>query len=332
MIDVSFIIVSWNAKDFLLKCVESISKEVGACTYEIVVVDNNSTDGSPEALEREYPEARLIQTGANLGFAKGNNIGIKESTGRFLCLINSDALLLPGCVDTLHQYMCENPAVGMCGPRVHYPDGSLQPSCRRFPTLFRSLCSALGLSALNPKSSLVGDTFMTWWNHDDNRTVDVMSGCFMFVRREAIDQVGLLDEDFFMYGEDIDWCRRFNIADWKIAFNSAAQAIHHGGASSSNYPVPMYVAMQESRFKYWKKHHGSVSRLAMGSIMFLQHALRFVARAALYVAVPAKRSANAFKVRMHWAVLVWLLTGTADGQERSIASLSPQGLESRRER
>ena len=329
MIDVSFIIVSWNAREYLLECLESIPLTVENCTYEIIVVDNDSSDGSPEAVEQRYPNARLIRTGSNLGFAKGNNIGIRESSGRFLCLMNSDVVLRRGCIDRLYERMRDNPKAGMMGPRVLNADGSLQPSCRRFPSLFRSLCSSLGLSSLNPMSSLLGGTFMTWWNHDDSRRVDVISGCFMFVQRRAIEQVGLLDEAFFMYGEDIDWCRRFNEGRWQVAFNPAAEAIHYGGASSSNCPVSMYVAMQESRFKYWKKHHGAFSRIGLASITLLHHGIRIAARSVLYVAVRADRRENASKIRRSYAAIVWLLSGAAEinGQRNRLDGPSGFGVE-----
>ncbi len=327
MIDISFIVVSWNAREYLLKCLVSIPETVENCTYEIIVVDNDSADGSPEAVEEGWPKVRLIRTGANLGFARGNNVGIRESTGRFLCLINSDVVLLPGCIDHLHQFMRDNPMAGMAGPRVLNGDGSLQPSCRRFPSLFRSLCSALGLSSLNPGSSLFGGTFMTWWDHDDCRTVDAISGCFMFLQRQAVEQVGLLDEDFFMYGEDLDWCRRFNEGQWQIVFNPDAEAIHYGGASSSNYPVSMYVAMQESRFRYWKKHHGAFSRIGLASITLLHHCIRIAARSVLYVAMPSRRSQNALKIRRSCAAVAWFLPGATEIGGQSKKPDKPSGFE-----
>lgn len=329
MIDISFIVVSWNARDYLLECLESIQETVENCTYEIIVVDNDSSDGSPEAVEQRYPNVRLIRTGANLGFAKGNNIGIRESTGRFLCLVNSDAVLLPSCIDRLHQFMMDNPMAGMASPKVLNADGSLQPSCSRFPSLFRSLCSALGLSSLNPKSSLFGGTFMTWWNHDDCRTVDAISGCFMFLQRQAVEQVGLLDETFFMYGEDIDWCRRFNEGQWQVMFCPAAEVVHYGGASSSNYPVAMYVAMQESRFRYWKKHHGALSRIGLASITLLHHSIRIAARSILYVAMPSRRGQNALKIRRSCAAIAWFLSGSTEigGQSKKSDKPSGHGVE-----
>ena len=317
MIDVSFVIVSWNAREHLVKCLDSIAETVHDLEYEVIVVDNASSDGSPEAVAADYAEVNLIQTGANLGFARGNNVGIRESQGRYLCLINSDVVLLPECVTRLRAFMDENDAIGMVGPRVLNPDGSLQPSCRRLPTLFRTFCSAVGVSSLFPRSSALGGTFMTWWNHDEQRPVDVVSGCFMMLRREAADEIGLFDEDFFMYGEDIDWCRRFRANDWPVIFYPDAEAIHYGGASSSNQPAAFFLVMQQARLRYWKKHHSLFSAFVLLDLMLLHHGLRIVGQSALLLLGRGNRRLRAHKVRRSWATIAWILTGAGltDGQQ-----------------
>lgn len=322
MTEFSFIIVSWNAKDYLLDCLASIQETVTGSSYEIIVVDNDSSDGSAEAVEQDYPDVRLIQTGANLGFAKGNNIGIRESVGRSLCLINSDVVMLPGCMEHLLEYMSRNPEVGMVAPRILNGDGTLQPSCRRFPSLYGSLCAAFSMGNIFPGNRMFCDTMMTWWNHDEERLVDALTGCFWLVRREAFEEVGFLDEEFFMYAEDIDWCRRFNEKGWNVAFYPEAETIHHGGASSKNAPIHFYLAMQQARLKYWKKHHGSFSYLWLICIILFHHSIRIAGRSVLYVVSRGKREDRAFKLRRSFAFMRWLLSGASEiGNEAATRDL-----------
>src|SRR5271157_5076339 len=145
MIDISIIIVSWNAKEYLDECLNSIYENPSKCTLETIVVDNASTDGAPDLVKEKYPQVRLIRNTENLGFAKANNIGIKESMGEYVCLINSDAVVLENCLDLMCNYMNEHPEIGVLGPKVLNSDGSLQPSCREFPTFWKNLCRAFAL-------------------------------------------------------------------------------------------------------------------------------------------------------------------------------------------
>ena len=163
--EISVIIVSWNASGYLEKCLGSLSSGI-ARTYEVIVVDNNSSDGSPTMIMNKYPWVKLIQTGANLGFSKGNNIGIKSSRGKYLALINSDALALPDCLDALSQFLADHPDVGMVGPRVMNGDRSLQSSCRRFPTLWNNACEVFLLNRLFPRIEFFAGEEMLYFTHD----------------------------------------------------------------------------------------------------------------------------------------------------------------------
>ena len=277
MIDVSIIIVSWNTREFLLQCLQSIVETSKDCTYDITVVDNNSSDGSVEAVEKNFPAVKVIQTGANLGFAKANNIGIKESSGRYLCLVNSDVELLPDCVDKLVRYLDGEPRVGLAGPQVLYEDRSVQPSVNRFPTLWHELCTALALDGLFPRSSLFNRRYWEYWANDEVRDVEVLAGCFWLARREALDTVGLLDEHFFFYGEDVDWCLRFHRAGWRVVFYPPAMAIHYFARSSSRDPGRFWVQGQMSRLVFWRKHYGLPGYLTCLTILALRNTLRLVA-------------------------------------------------------
>lgn len=260
MIDVSFIIVSWNAKNFLIDCLQSIT-DTTTISKEIFVIDNASSDGSPEAVAERFPDVILIRNPDNYGFAKANNIGIKMATGKYICLVNSDVIVLPGCIDNLLKFMEQRPNIGMVGPRILNADGSLQPSCRNLPSFFSTFCRTTALDTVFPNTRFFCGCQFKWWKHDCERKVEVLSGCFWFVKQEAINKVGGLDEDFFFYAEDIDWCKRFNDSGWDIMFYPGAGAIHLGGASSSNMPERFYVEQRKANLIYWKKHHGNVGKI-----------------------------------------------------------------------
>lgn len=297
MHDVSVIIVSWNAKKHLVDCLNSLGNG-----REIIVVDNGSSEGSPEVVEKEFPQVKLIRNAENLGFARANNIGIRASTGRYVCLINSDVVVLNDCIESLVKFMDSNSPVGMAGPRILNPDRTLQVSCRHFPSIWNNLCQALGLNYVFPKSAFFSEPFMKYWAHDEIRKVDVLSGCFLMIRREAIDEVGLLDENFFIYGEDIDWCRRFHKSGWDVMLYPEAQAIHIGGASSSNAPIRFYLETQKADLQYWRKHHGVLGRFAYTFIILLRQILRAIHGAIWYVISPSERKSTSLKLKRSLAV------------------------------
>jgi len=305
MFDVSIIIVSWNAKRHLLNCLNSLENTAKGYSQEIIIVDNASSDGSPDAVARQFPQVRLIKNKENLGFARANNIGIHQSSGRYICLVNSDVIVLNGCIENLISFMDNHPTAGMAGPRILNPDRTLQPSCRHFPTIWNNLCQALGLNRLFPKSAFCSYWIMNYWSHDSIRSVDALSGCFWMVRRKALNEVGPLDEEFFIYGEDLDWCRRFHQAGWDVVFYPMAEAIHIGAASSANSPVKFYLEMQKADLHYWQKHHGSIGRTVYLAIILLRHLLRVVLIGLLYLFRPSHRETISFKLKRSLACIRW---------------------------
>ena len=231
-IKVSIVIVSWNAKKYLTQCIESIDKQIEKIKAEVIVVDNNSNDGSADAVEMKFPRVKIIRCNENYGFAKANNIGIGISRGDFICLINSDVLLRQGCVSRLLEYMESHADIGILGPRTLNADGTLQKSCFSLPSIWNSLCRVSALDSVFPWSRIFGRRLMTYWAHNEIRNVEALNGCFLLVRRTALEEVGLLDELFFMYGEDLDWCKRFGDCGWGVVYFPEAEAVHFGGASS----------------------------------------------------------------------------------------------------
>jgi GT2 family glycosyltransferase len=274
-VDISVVIVGWNAKHYLELCLESLAKAAPRRSMEVLVVDNASTDGSVEMIEARFPWVKLIKSSENLGFAKGNNVAIRQCQGRYVALVNPDVIVLPGCLDALADFLDENPEVGNVGPRVFNPDMSQQSTCRRFPTLWNNFCSATGLSARFKNSRFFAGEHMFYFQHDRTLAVDVLVGCFSMMRREALDAVGLLDEGLFMYGDDVDWCRRARNAGWQVVFYPGGQAIHDRGKITAPYPVRFAVAQQRSVLHYWTKHHGFWGVLGIRSIMLFHHLLRY---------------------------------------------------------
>lgn len=305
--ELSFIIVSWNARKFLLDCLASIEETRGELTVEIIVVDNGSTDGSGAAVKEHFPQVNLIETGENLGFAKANNIGLRAAAGRYYCLVNSDVVLLPGCQQQLLETMDSHPRIGLGGPRVLNADRTLQHSCRRLPTLLNLFARALALDTLFPRVERLAGSFMYYFNHGEMREVEALSGCCWIARREAVEQVGLLDERFFIYSEDIDWCKRFHDAGWAVTFLPQAEVIHFGGASSGNEPLRFYLEMQRAKRQYWRKHHGLFSQFVYWKLALLDHALHAAGAMLSYLVKRSDKQEIRHRINRRLACLAWLL-------------------------
>jgi GT2 family glycosyltransferase len=274
--DISIIIVGWNTRRYVEECLDSLAVARTCRSIEVIVVDNASADGSAEMVERRFPDVKLIRAGENLGFAKANNRAIRECQGRYVCLVNPDVKLLPGCLDALADFLDQHPEVGNVGPRVLNSDLTLQSSCRRFPTLWNNFCSATGLAVAFKRWRLFSGEHMLFFRHDRIAAVDVLVGCFWMIRRKALTAVGLLDEGFFMYGEDVDWCRRCWNAGWQVVFFPDASAIHARGGASAADPVGCAVMQQQSILRYWSKHHCSSQVLAMQGILLCSHVIRYL--------------------------------------------------------
>jgi len=252
--DASIIIVSWNTRNILRDCLKSIFKQTNKVKLEVIVVDNASVDCSVEMVTEEFPQVTLIRNSGNRGFAAANNQGLAVATGRYVLLLNPDTVVLDGAIAKSISFADSHPEVGVVGCRVLNPDMTLQPTCSMFPSVLNMVLSSSYLYKLLPKSRFFGRERMTWWDRDTVREVDVVTGCFMLVRREAVEQVGVLDERFFIYGEETDWCYRFKKAGWKILFTPSAEIIHHHGASTKQRKPEMTLQLRYSKLLFWKKH------------------------------------------------------------------------------
>ncbi len=282
MIDVSVIIVSWNAKRYLLNCLQTLFVNKHEYRQEIIVVDNASTDGSADAINKRFSFVKLIRNKNNLGFAKANNIGINASAGRYICLINSDVIVRNECIERLLYYMDKHLEIGILGPMILNGDLSLQPSRMYFPTLARSFREALGLHLILSFAGSSSNREL-YENKRNAQAVDALSGCFLMVRQAAFQQVGLLDESYFMYLEDLDWCKRFHEYGWNVVYYPKAEAIHFGAMSSSILPSRFFREQLRSRLLYWDKHHGKVKQKIIAAISLLRILVRIIRMAVLNV-------------------------------------------------
>ena len=276
MLDVSIIVVNWNARGLLARCLQCVASTVKQISYEVIVVDNGSSDGSQEMVKRDFPQVRLIENEKNVGFATANNQGMAIAQGRYVLLLNSDAFVNEGTLDTMVAFMDEHPDAGMAACKLLYEDGTVQPSASHFPSLETEFYTAVGLEKLFPTSRVFGKYQMRYWDHNDMREVDVILGAFMLVRREAIDQVGMMDPSFFMYSEEVDWCYRFKKAGWKIYSTPETDAVHIWGGTSQQVRAEMMVQLYLSRVKFFRKHYGRLSANVLKLILGLNFVMRVV--------------------------------------------------------
>ncbi|MBI2637251.1 MAG: glycosyltransferase family 2 protein [Parcubacteria group bacterium] len=243
--DISVVILNYNTKDFLLPCIKGMVNTTRDLDYEIIVVDNASTDGSvayvKEKILPRFPQVKLLQSPENRGFSAGNNLGISRSSGRYALIMNPDIVIWDNSLKHMVDYMDANPKVGIAGPRLLSPDGSLQHFVYRFPSPQVLLYRRTPLARFTFAQRAIRNYLMADWDHRDNRPVDWVQGSCMIVRRDAIRDVGLMDERYFLFLEDTDWCRRFWEAGFEVRYAADVEIIHyHGRASVSNH---FYLAL-----------------------------------------------------------------------------------------
>lgn len=287
-VDFSVIVVSWNTRELLRQCLQSIVDEPGIeivaagaqssgaarLAAEMIVVDNASDDGSGQMVQADFPQARLIANRHNAGFAAANNQAIAQARGRVLLLLNPDAYLLPGALAGLARFLRDHPEAAAAGPNVLNPDGSWQAAAFRFATLWDLFCEALFLSVLWPRSPLFARKELGGFDRDAVREVDWVQGCALAVRRDVWDAVGPFDEGYWMYVEELDWCRRAKNMGYRIFFTPDAQVVHYGKRSVAKARASVLPLGFRSHFRYYRKFDGRAKELAVRSIALLQMGLR----------------------------------------------------------
>ena len=277
MLDLSVIIVSYNTRDLLRDCLRSVYRSLGTAglAAEVLVVDNASRDGSAEMVRGEFPGAAIISNAENRGFAAANNQALRQAQGRYLLLLNPDTVVQGDALPALARFMDEHTQAGVACGRLLYGDGSFQHSCFRFPTLLMSFLDFFPVNHRITGSRLNGRYPHSWFERPF--PIDHPLGACFIVRREAVEQVGLLDEQFFIYCEEIDWCIRIRRAGWEAYYTPTATIVHLEGRSTQQFRGPMLVELHRSRYRLFRKHYGPAFQWANRQIVRLgmaRHALR----------------------------------------------------------
>ncbi len=284
MNDIAVIVVNWNAREDLRRCLHSLTaapRPAIACT--VCVVDNASADGSAAMVAADFPEVALTVNRDNLGFSKANNQAIAETSSRYVFLLNSDAAIHPGALDALVSYADAHPNAGILGPKVLNSDGSLQFSCRRFPSLGAGFFRNTYLGRLFPHNKFARDYLMIGFDHARDLPVDWVSGCAMLIRRELIERIGALDERFYMYCEDVDICQRTWDAGREVVYVPEAVVTHAIGRSSDNNADKMIIEFHRSWYEYDLKRHPKSSEIRRAAVylgLWLRAAVRIAKRRA----------------------------------------------------
>ncbi len=270
-IDLTISVVSYNTRGFLKNCLNSIYQYTRGIKFEVILVDNGSTDGSIEMLKEEFPQVKLIENRQNLGFARANNQAIKKSKGKYLLLFNPDSVFRANSLDKMIKFMDDHPEIGILGCKILNADFTIQPSNSSFPNLFTELLRAFQLKRMIPSvkwrkkigqkwGRLSGLTlreyFRVYWDSERVREVDWVTGACLLVRRRAIEDVGLLDENFFMYYEDADWCYRMRQKGWKVFYYPFFEIVHHARANEVGFSPRVFLERYKSASYYFQKHGG----------------------------------------------------------------------------
>jgi GT2 family glycosyltransferase len=264
--DVSVVVISYNTREMTRACISSVYLNVGNLRSEVIVVDNNSQDGSISMVRDEFPDTLVIANDANLGFARANNQGFRIAQGKYVLLLNSDTIILGDVLQQSVSYMEAQDDVGAMGCRVLNTDRTMQPTCSGYPTLARLLLMTLGLDRL-PGLKVYDSYLLRGWQRDTERDVEVISGCYLLVRRKIIDQIGGLDENFFFFGEETDWCLQMRNAGWRLKFSPVGEIVHHGGGSVKKLNYRRDVMLTEATIRLHKKNDGLLAAIVVFLIL-----------------------------------------------------------------
>ena len=256
MKELSIIIVSFNTRNILKDCLDSVFSNTSSISFEVIVIDNASSDNSVDMIKEEFPQVKLIENFDNKGFAAANNQGFKIASGKYWLLLNSDTVILGNVLEKSFEYMERNSAVGMMGCRVLNKDKSVQDTCFMWPSLLNIAILSTGLGRVFPRSRFFKRERMRGWRRNTEREVDAITGCYLFVRSSATLKIGVLDEDFFFYGEETDWCLRFSQAGYEVKFAPVGDIIHLGGASGEAMHYSRKIMLSQALVRLQRKHNG----------------------------------------------------------------------------
>lgn len=288
--DVSVIIVNWNTADTLVECLRSVEQEAARVALDVFVVDNASSDDSVASVQRDFPQATLIVNVQNVGFAAANNQALRLAQGRYLLLLNPDTVVRPGALRTLADVMDAHPEAGFAGPHLLNADGSTQPSARPLPTVWSELRAIVAVGHARGAERDLGRSGASTRPQE----VGWVSGACLLIRQETVQRIGLLDEEFFLYFEETDWCTRARRQGWKGFYVPQADVVHHGMASTAGRVEPVLVrAYFNSRMHYFRKHDGPLTCLVLRGALLASSLAKLIVLAALGVVRRSERNRQA---------------------------------------
>lgn len=283
-LDVSVIMVNYNGGKLILEVLSALYQNTNNIDFEVILVDNASTDGSVAEVIKNFPQVKVIENADNLGFAKANNIAIRISSGRYVLLLNPDAIIQPDSIGIVKRFMDEHPSAGICGSKVLLPNGKLDVSCRRsFKTPATYFYKMIGLSRFFPKSKRFGRYYLSYLDENDTSEVDSVIGAFLMIRRDVIAQIGLLDERFYIYCEDEDWCFSAKKAGWEVWYVAESEVIHHKGSSTKKRKMRMIYEWHKAVLQFHMKNIAPNYFWFVNWLVYIGIGARFVGALALEV-------------------------------------------------
>ena len=274
VIELSVSVIAYRTPVLLKRCLEALEAERSSVGMDVTVIDNASGDGSADMVADQFPWVRIIRNRQNVGFGAAHNQALRHATGRYWLVLNSDAAPRPGALRVLVDFLQANPRVAVAGPRLRYPDGTVQPSRRRFPTVATLFVESTQIQRFIPRNPVLQRYYLADRSDDEPQDVDWLVGACLCVRAAAAAEVGLFDESFFMYSEELDWCRRFRAAGWRVAYVPSAEVVHLEGGSSRLDLVARDRMFQASKLRYAAKWHGRWVAHALRAYLVLEYVAR----------------------------------------------------------
>ncbi|HEV2395499.1 MAG TPA: glycosyltransferase family 2 protein [Candidatus Sulfotelmatobacter sp.] len=325
----SIVIICWNDWKVIENCLRSILQGTRKIEFEVIVSDNGSTDGSVENIRAQFPAVRIVENRANLGFAKGNNAGIRAATGEYVLILNPDTIVHEGSLDRWIEFADQHPEAGAFGCRVQNLDGSYQRSARPFPTILRHLVSAAGMRFLGHLRRPVLSDEYEGWKGDTERDVDWQSGCCVMLRGSLLQSLGGFDERFFYQFEEVDLCKRVWDAGFNIRFTPIASITHLGGQSVGRFPVRFAVEVCRNGYRYFYKHYGSRGAQQYRRVLLLKFRSRQIGYSLLNVIRPnetLKRRLETYRAAIRWNQQIDPIEFVKTGEEHPIEQTSVQTI------
>ena len=268
MIDVSIIIVSYNTKDFTRQCLNSIYSNVKGVSFEIICIDNDSSDGTPAMLREDFPDVILIESKTNLGYARANNLGISRSIGQYVVLLNSDTVIMPGSLEQTIDFMLRHPDAGAASPKLLNPDGSIQYCIRTLPDIKTAFYQSIGWHKLFPNNKITAAYYKTDLDYNKILSVDSIGTTCYVISRQVLQKVGVLDEYFFLYNADLDYNKRIKDAGYNIYYLPHSQIIHYGGVSVNQNCFRGLIEQHQGMWLMYKKHYAAQRNKLVNCLIF----------------------------------------------------------------